>query len=205
MTNGKGKVSQHNSAQLSSLRLKSHDGKLSQETIPTLKQALELCRGKILVFIDKAELCLPAVAKVIQETRVDDHVILYIRTRVTQAEFHQTFGPLVGTRVMFIPLIREEEGDGTAYMQTIEKFLNPPAYAIDFANESFDVAAFTARAAGYEAGVFVCTLWPPVCGGRDDEKALTNPAGTWGWFAKHGVRCMVTDQPLLLKRFLHGD
>ncbi|MGL5017449.1 MAG: glycerophosphodiester phosphodiesterase family protein [Luteolibacter sp.] len=204
-SNGKGKISHHTAAQLASLRLKSADGKPTDEPIPTLRQALELCRGRILVFIDKAEHCLPAVAKVIQETAMDAHVILYIRQRVTQAEFYKQFGLLVDTRVMFIPLIRAHEEGGAAYVEEIEKFLNPPAYAIEFAEPSFDLTNFTSNIAKLGAGVFACSLWPPTCGGHDDEKALAQPDETWGWLVKSGVRGLVTDRPEQLKQYLKSE
>ncbi|MGL5017527.1 MAG: glycerophosphodiester phosphodiesterase family protein [Luteolibacter sp.] len=202
MSNGSGKISHRTAAQLGSLRLKSADGTLTDEPLPTLQQALELCRGRILVFIDKAEHCLPAVAKVIQETGMDAHVILYIRQRVTRAEFRRQFGPLMDTRVIFIPLIRAHEAGGEDYIKDVEQFLNPPAYAVEFAEESFDLQAFTFSVAKLGAGVFACSLWPPTCGGRDDEKALVDPDQNWGWLAKSGVRCFVTDRPEQLKKYL---
>ena len=45
-TNGKGKIEEMTLDQIQSLRLLNHDGSVSDESIPTLEQVLELCKGR---------------------------------------------------------------------------------------------------------------------------------------------------------------
>lgn len=45
-TNGKGRIEQMTLAEVQNLRLLNHDGTVSNETIPTLEQVLELCKGR---------------------------------------------------------------------------------------------------------------------------------------------------------------
>lgn len=45
-TNGKGKIEKMTLEEIQSLRLLNHDGTVSNETIPTLEQVLELCKGR---------------------------------------------------------------------------------------------------------------------------------------------------------------
>lgn len=45
-TNGKGRIEDMTLAQIQQLRLLNHDGSVSNETIPTLEQVLEVCKGR---------------------------------------------------------------------------------------------------------------------------------------------------------------
>ena len=45
-TNGKGRIEKMTLAEIQQLRLLNHDGTVSNETIPTLEQVLELCKGR---------------------------------------------------------------------------------------------------------------------------------------------------------------
>lgn len=51
-TNGKGKIEQMTLEQVQQLRLLNHDGTVSNETIPTLEQVLDLCKGKCRLLLE---------------------------------------------------------------------------------------------------------------------------------------------------------
>ena len=51
-TNGKGRIEDMTLAEIQQLRLLNHDGSVSNETIPTLKQVLELCQGKCALLLE---------------------------------------------------------------------------------------------------------------------------------------------------------
>ena len=51
-TNGKGKIEEMTLAQIRELRLLNRDGTVSNETIPTLEQVLQLCKGKCRLLLE---------------------------------------------------------------------------------------------------------------------------------------------------------
>lgn len=51
-TNGKGKIEEMSLAQIQALRLVDHDGKVTNETIPTLDQVLQLCKGRCRLLLE---------------------------------------------------------------------------------------------------------------------------------------------------------
>lgn len=51
-TNGKGRIEDMTLAEIQQLRLLNHDGSVSNETIPTLEQVLELCQGKCALLLE---------------------------------------------------------------------------------------------------------------------------------------------------------
>ena len=52
-TNGRGKVSDLTAAELKKLRLRAGHGVVTSHEIPTIEEALNLCKGKILINVDK--------------------------------------------------------------------------------------------------------------------------------------------------------
>lgn len=51
-TNGKGRIEEMTLEQIQQLRLLNHDGTVSNETIPTLEQVLELCHGRCALLLE---------------------------------------------------------------------------------------------------------------------------------------------------------
>ncbi|GAA5121746.1 glycerophosphodiester phosphodiesterase family protein [Luteolibacter yonseiensis] len=204
-TDGEGGVSRRTLASLREIRLRDHAGHPTGEGIPTLREALEACRGQILVFIDKAELCLPEVAAVVSEMKMDDQVILFLRERMTEDSFRRQFAPLVGSRVLFIPLIRTADGPASDYISSVERYLNPVAYALEFDKPDFDLGAISKELSGHGARLLVSPLWPSICGGYDDETAVRNPDATWGRLLRTGTTIMVTDRPHEMLGYLRSE
>ena len=85
-TNGKGYISNYTVKELKNFRLRYNDGKLSNETIPTLKEALSACKGKILVNIDKGENYLSDIEPIIKETEMENHIVLKGRSSVNDTK-----------------------------------------------------------------------------------------------------------------------
>ena len=56
------------------------------------------------------------------------------------------------------------------------------------------------------AKIFINTLWPELCGGHDDDRAveLKQPEESWGWVVNQGVKLIQTDRPALLLEYLEG-
>lgn len=62
-TTGTGKVSDHTLAEIRQLHLKNPLGIETRQPVPTLEEALALTRGKILIFLDKAEAYIPSCGR----------------------------------------------------------------------------------------------------------------------------------------------
>lgn len=75
-TEGKGNVADYTVEELKRFRLRRADGSLSDETIPTLEEALTACKGAVLVNIDKGGDYLSEIAPIIRKTGTEDHVVL---------------------------------------------------------------------------------------------------------------------------------
>jgi len=54
------------------------------------------------------------------------------------------------------------------------------------------------------AKIFINSLWPELCGGHDDDRAveLHQPDESWGWIIGQGAKLVQTDRPALLLEYL---
>ena len=86
-TEGKGNVADYTVEELKRFRLRRADGSLSDETIPTLEEALTACKGAVLVNIDKGGDYLSEIAPIIRKTGTEDHVVLKGRGPATRTFF----------------------------------------------------------------------------------------------------------------------
>lgn len=76
-TNGKGDGEEYSMEELKKLRLKNNDGTLSDETIPTFEEALNLTKGKALIDIDIKTSHLKEINEVVQKTNTIDQVFYF--------------------------------------------------------------------------------------------------------------------------------
>jgi glycerophosphoryl diester phosphodiesterase len=75
-TNGKGAVKDHTWKELRGLRLKDRQGNLTPHRIPTLDEAMKWARGKTLLALDKKEVPVKEVVRVIEQHRAESYALL---------------------------------------------------------------------------------------------------------------------------------
>lgn len=75
-SNGKGPIRERTLAELKELRLKDRQGNLTEHRIPTLEEALRWARGKALLVLDKKQMPVPEVVRLITEHRAESYALL---------------------------------------------------------------------------------------------------------------------------------
>lgn len=48
------------------------------------------------------------------------------------------------------------------------------------------------------------SLWDTFNAGHDDERAVSDPEGSYGWLIDHGADIIFSDNPMLLEKYLTG-
>lgn len=198
MTDGKGNVSDYTVEELKKFRLRNPDGSLSDETIPTLKEALLACKGKLLVNIDKGGDYLSEIEPVIRETGTEDHVVLKGRNGVQDVERQ-----LAGYKdIVYMP-ITDLDGDGAIpYIASFLSDFRPVAMEVIFKTDGFAKLDYLPVIQASGCRIWINSLWASLCGGHEDEKAMTAPDANWGWILEQGASIIQTDRPLELIRYL---
>lgn len=207
-TSGSGPVSAHTLAELNGLRLRTgaggSDAPVTEEGIPTLREALLLAKGKVLLNLDlKADVYDDSI-DLVRELGVEHQVLTKLNVMPGDAQLAS-----VAARgdAMFMPIIRQCDAAprpcATHLSAVVEPFqrYNPVAFEVVFTDTAFfteGVAA--ARRAGER--VWVNTLTPNLAANMTDRGALSDPEANWGRAIGLGANIIQTDEPRRLIDYL---
>lgn len=198
MTDGTGNISDYTVEELKKFRLRFNDGTLSDERIPTLKEALLACKGKLLVNIDKGGDYLADITPIIQETETENHVILKGRNAVEQVKKQ-----LVGYKdIIYMPIVDLDSDGAISYIDSFLSDFHPVAMEVSFKTDAFPQLSYVNNIADAGCRIWINTLWESLCGGHEDEKAITQPDDNWGWVLKQKATIIQTDRPVELISYL---
>ncbi len=216
-TTCKGRLIERSLADLASCRLiVEGTGAVTEETVPTLRQALAAARGRVLVNIDnKLQLAdLKPIVAVARELGMEDQIIvkqnLWNRDKVAEAV---TLIDDLGQGARFMPIIADDAVKDVGFIETATKAVSADAAEmIAWRREAGAVTAdggllFGARARAVAArgdwhlwvNTYAIVNKPAgyLSGGRGDELATiaANPSETFGFWAERGATIIQTDEP----------
>lgn len=197
-TTGHGLVSDHALSDLAELRLTNPHGVPTREPIPTLEDALTLVKGKILIFLDKAEAHALEIEPILRATGTADQVIFFgqYQASETPARLNNLHGI-----VTYVPKLRPSTADPSAYLAA--HLADPSIRVVEMCFERDDDPIASLMPTILHAGrrAWVSTLWPDMCGGHDDDLAIDDPAAHWGHVIAMGATIVLTDRPHDLLRY----
>ena len=200
-TTGTGKVSDLTWAYLRTLHLRDGIGHKTPHKIPTLKEALELCKGKILVNLDKSYTIFDKCFKVVEETKTAQQVV--IKGAIPYAQVKEEFGTYMN-KVFFMPIVRLKNPDSRVIVDEYLDSLQPVAFEFTVPQDTIKMIEYFDDIRIKGSSVWVNSLWPQHNGGHDDEKAALNPS-VYGWFIDNHIDIIQTDRPQLLLNYLREN
>jgi glycerophosphoryl diester phosphodiesterase len=182
-TTGKGPVDSFTLEQIRQLRLL-HKGKPTEEKIPTLKEALLLAKGKILVDLDiKSEGCIEKIMQEVKETQTQSTCFFF----VGEAD-HVTM--LKQRDASFRTLLRtHSEKEARDWLTKVKT----EAVHIDLSHHTAEVVSFIKKSG---ARVWINAL------DEVDQKAAAGNVAAFEEVLNKGANIIQTDQPALLKEYL---
>lgn len=199
-TNGKGLVSDLTLEEIKNLRLKNGLGRPSDFKIPTLEEAMLVAKDRILVNLDKADEYFDDVYDVLERTGTVKQTL--IKSDKPYSELRLQFGEHLD-RLIFMPVVKITEHTTTASLDSL--FANNyPYYEIVFKTEEKEQLQYIKeQLANTESIIWINSLWPSLCAGYSDDKALVDPDGTWGYLIDSlGAGVLQTDRPLMMLEYL---
>ncbi|MGM0377204.1 MAG: glycerophosphodiester phosphodiesterase family protein [Bacteroidota bacterium] len=198
-TSGKGKVSDWTLDSLKSLGLRNEANCITQRKIPTLEEAMLAARGKILVNVDKAHDYLDEVYQVLKKTETVNQAILKGPNNID--EVRRKYGTLLN-EIIYMPVIFEKTPNLKDFVDDFMTEYHPVAFEVIYSSTdspNFEIINYIKQ---QNSRIWVNTLWESLCAGRDDDRALEDPDGSWGWVIEHGANIIQTDRPALLLEYL---
>lgn len=193
-TTGKGLIADMTMEQINELRLRTTVGGRTPYRIPTLRQALQLGKGKILFNLDKAFDYFDQVVEILDETGTTDQVIM--KSAAPADEVLERYGKYLD-KIIYMPLVNCNDDEAVHRIKDYVEKLHPVAFELCYADSTaryIPECAAAARQGG--ARVWINTLWGSLCGGRDDFASIKDPDAGYGYLIDN-FDCTIiqTDQP----------
>lgn len=196
---GKGPIKDYTTEELKKFVLRSGNGIKTRQPIPTLKEALNVCKGHILVNIDKGGTYIKEIMPIIQECGMEKQVIIkgYYPVEKVKKEYGSN------ESMLYMPIVNLWDKEAVATIQTFIKNFTPIAYELCFKDDANPNLKIIDEIAKSGSRVWMNTLWDSLCCGHDDENALLESKDKhWGWMLKHKATMIQTDRPQELIHYL---
>lgn len=200
-TTGSGAIADYTYEQLQAFDLKrGHGIAIPGTKIPTLRQALELCKGRVLVNVDQGFDYYDQVLAITEELGMTNQVIIksgWPSDKVAAVmKQHKT-------NMIYMPVVGISAGTDTA---AFNKYfaLKPPAFELCFGTLDEKVKSLASKVTASGAKVWVNTLWGSLCGNYDDDRAFTSPEpdAVYVPILDMGANIIQTDRPEFLIKYL---
>lgn len=201
---GKGLVSDFTLDSLKTFVLKrAHGCKTDSLSVPTLREALAVCKDRVVVNVDQGYDYYDLVLEVTEELGVTDQVLIKGKKSVNAvaekfAE-HQS-------NMLYMPIIDINKPQGKSLFQEYkESGVVPLAYEVCWDNMNDDVKSCMDYIVSSGSKLWVNTLWSSLCGGLDDDSAFdSDPEKVYGAIIAMGATMIQTDRPELLLGYLRS-
>lgn len=200
-TNGKGKIENMTYDEIQKLRLRpQHNASATRNHIPTLEEVLVLCKGKILINIDKGYDYFQQVYELLEKTGTTDQVI--IKSGYSLDKVKKENGSVLD-KVIYMPIVNLNDKNAE---RSLDEFISIHPVAIECCIGKFDANVDRMLQKIHDAGIkiWINSIWASLCDGHDDDRAveLGEPDQSWGWILERGGSVIQTDRPQPLLQYL---
>ena len=203
-TTGSGNISDYTYEQLLAFDLKrGHGISIPGLKIPTLRQALEVCKDRIVVNVDQGFDYYDQVLAITEELGMTDQVLIKSGNLCDKVQQRLSRYP---HNMMYMPVVSVSAGSDmkvfNSYINTSETV--PIAFELCFNTLDSQVRNTAKQVVAAGSKVWVNTIWGSLCGDHDDDRAFdsTDPDSVYGPILDLGTSIIQTDRPEFLIKYL---
>ena len=201
-TTGSGNIAETTWDEISKLNLKDHQGNVTSYKVPTLEQALLLCKDRIMVNLDKADRYFDEVFALLDKTETGNLIVM--KGGQPANEVKEKFGKYID-RVIYMPVVTINDAESEKAIQDFLQELRPVAFELCYSNTGSPVPAKMAKELKGRSLIWYNTLWDWLCAGHHDDLAVEDPDGTYGFMIDSlGARILQTDRPQFMLEYLRS-
>ena len=207
MTNGKGKVSDITYDSLMTFKMRrAHNVTTDSLRVPTLRQAFECCKDRILINVDHAADYYKEIVELAEEMGMTGQILMKGSKSIDQVA--ADMAPYENN-LLYMPIINinQEKGQELFY-DYVNRGIAPMAFEVCWKENGEDMEKCVAEIKKMGSKLWVNTFWPSVCGGygNDDDAAIdaADPADVYGQYVEMGASLIQTDRPELLIKYLES-
>lgn len=205
MTTGKGDISTMTFDSLATFNLKTaHNVAIPGTRIATLREALEVCKDRIVINVDQGYQFYDMVVKLTDELGMTDQILIKgKKARDVVAR------EMAGSRMMYMPIIDCQKPQGkklfAEYCAWYDKTGETPlAYEVCFSKLNDEARACCKKVLEQGSKLWINTLWGSLCGDYHDDRAFEakHPGDVYDTILDLGASMIQTDRPEMLIRYL---
>ena len=202
-TNGRGRVCDITYDSIRRCVLKTGHGVKTTHRMPTLREALEVCKDRIVVNVDQGYEYYDLVLAVTEELGVTDQILIKGKRSADAVAAKFAEHP---RNMMYMPIIDILKPQGRAlFAEYQEKGIAPLAYEVCWNKYTPEVKECMDKVVAGGSKLWVNSLWASLCGGLDDDAAFGgDPAEVYGKLVDMGATMIQTDRPELLISYLRS-
>ena len=206
-TNGKGKISELTLDYIRSRNLRAGHKIVTRFKMPTLEEALDVCKGRILINIDKGINYYDQIMDMLVKRNMVDQVI--IKSSKSAASMKEFFSQH-DKNMLYMPVVNYNTKSWGKHEQLFNEYLTTDLPFIAFEmcwngtlpNEKkvFNKVIKSGKR------LWINSLWNSLCGGKadlEDDAAIFNQDKTYGKILSYGTSMIQTDRPALLIDYLN--
>jgi glycerophosphoryl diester phosphodiesterase len=198
-TTGRGQVRELTLAQIRAARLRDGSGAETRHPVPTLREALLMARGRVLLMIDKGYQHFREVAPLLTETGTAGQVLMNGADSLADATRAQEGG--LG-KVLYVPKVDFRKPQAAEFARVCAAPPRPAVVELIFPEWNPSVAAAVLQFRRLGVRIWVNLLRPDLGGGASDDLALVNPDLVYGLLLERGASVLQTDRPRELRAYV---
>lgn len=203
-TTGKGLPQDYTLAEIKQMRLRNGAGVATSHQIPTLEEAMIVTKGKIWVNIDKGYDYFDLVEKVLEKTGTTQQVLIKAGLPYQKVVAENK---AVLDKLFFMPIIDMANPDAMTMVEEYIKNMQPKAFEVCFTQIDQALQNVLDRIQKSGSKVWINTLWPSLCAGLNDDRAVeeNQQDSIWGKVIEMGASFIQTDRPKELVNYLRNQ
>lgn len=192
-TTGKGKVEDLTLDSLQQLFLRNGYMLPTRHRIPTLEEVMLTVKGRAMINLDHGYPYIREAYAVLESTGTVDHALF--KGDKPWDSVVADYGD-IARKIHYMPIVELNDSSDARLVQSFAG-ARAVAFELVFDREGYKLLDSIAAIRRRGARVWVNTLWPALCAGKDDDSV-----GAWEWVVKKGFTIIQTDRPGELVKWL---
>lgn len=201
-TTGRGNVADVTWEYVSGLKLKNGCAIATDQKVPTLEQALLLCKDKVMINLDKADRYFDEIYQLLEKTGTTNLILM--KGGQSAAQVKEKFGAYLD-KVIYMPVVGIDNVESEKVIMDHLEILKPAAFELCYSTDKSPVPLKMKETLKGRSLIWYNSLWASLCGGHHDDVSLYDMDNGYAYLIdKLGARIIQTDRPQFLLDYLRS-
>lgn len=199
---GTGMIADTTFAYIKTLKLRNGCNIRTKHNVPTLREALKLAKGRVMLNLDKADRYFEQVYELMKETGTTKQIVMKGNKNADEVKTH--YGEYLKD-VIYMPIVNLDNGDAENQIEQFIHDMHPVAFELLYLEDKNTLPLRLKNSLKGRTLIWYNTLWDTMAGGHDDDASLDNIDNGYGYLIDRlGARIIQTDRPQFLLNYLRS-